>query len=47
MTEADRRKIAEINSGMEYVKDKIPEKQYVELEVENNKKIEKIKNGTY
>lgn len=44
VNDKDRREIAEIKSALEYIKDKVPEKQYKEMEAESNRKIKDIEN---
>lgn len=45
MSDGDRLKIAEIKSGLQYIKDKVPPKQYEEMETEGYRKIKNIEEG--
>lgn len=45
MYDKDRRNIAEIKCGLQYIKDKVAEKQYKEMETEGNRKIKNIESG--
>lgn len=45
MDEKDRKEIAEMQSSLEYIKDKVSNDQYKKMEVETNRKIKNIENG--
>lgn len=44
MNDKDRREVAEIQQGLEYIKDKVPKSQYEEMKSEGNRKIKDIEN---